>query len=116
MPKISQGFKTTKVALPSYEGSQVELRTSISVDDLSKTEGLDGLDHSAGLLERLIVSWNFEDEQNAPLEITAANVKLLPVADLNFLMETMMPHLQKKTEQSVKTSSSTPSEAEDTNH
>lgn len=116
MPKISQGFKTTKVALPSYDGSEVELRTSISVDDLSKTEGLEGLDHSAGLLERIIVRWNFENEQGAPLEVLAANIKLLPVADLSFLMETIMPHLQKKTEPSVKTSSSTPSEGEDTSH
>jgi hypothetical protein len=116
MPKISQGFKTTTVSLPSYDGSEVIVRTSISVDDLSKTEGLEGLDHSAGLLERLIVSWNFEDEQGAPLAISTENIKQLPVADLKFLMDTMMPHLQKKTVASEKTSSSTPSEGEDTSH
>ena len=115
MPKISQGFKTMKVELPSYEGSEVELNTAISVDDLLQTESLEGLTHSTGLLERLIVAWNFEEEDGSPLEISTENLMKFPANDLNFMMKAIMPSLQKKTEASGKTSSSTPSEVEDTN-
>lgn len=114
MPKISQGFSTTTITLPSYEGSEVVLNTVISVDDLLKTESLEGLYHSAGLLQRLIASWNFEEEDGSPLAITVDNIIKFPAPDLNFMMKAIMPYLQKKTEASGKTSSSTPSEAEDT--
>jgi hypothetical protein len=96
MPKISQGFSTIIVTLPSYKDSELMLKTNISVGDLAETEKHEGFDHSTSIIEKLLVKWNFEDEEGKELPITIENIKQLPIKDLTHLFEKINPYLQKK--------------------
>ena len=55
------------------------------INELTKEET--DYDKGIGVLEKMIKSWTFVDENNKPLEITAKSLGLLPTKDFSTLME-----------------------------
>lgn len=100
-----------KVVLPKREsktitlpetGITLEIYPSLLVGELS---GIDlkgeSVDNSIRIALRLIKSWNnfASEEAEEPLEINLENIGMLPVEDINFLMEQIkeFAETQKKT-------------------
>lgn len=97
MPKISQAFGTKTISLPSYPDSEVVLITSPTVEQIMSIEKLDGeLEKAVTIASKMVLSWNFTDEKDAPLPVTTDAIKGLPTADLEFLLETIAPFIEKK--------------------
>jgi hypothetical protein len=97
MPKIQDAFKTIKVALPSYEGSEVELKTNLSVSDLIESEKIENsFEKSVYLISQAIVGWNFQDEEEKEVPVSIDTIKQLPAADLGFLFKELTPFLEQK--------------------
>ena len=84
---------TKKVELPSFKGTEVELKTTLTVkdiEDLKKTIPEDSKDYDEKLGEAIIVnnivSWNLSAGEDAlPIEIKS--LKLLPLKDFQFLVQ-----------------------------
>jgi len=99
MVKISEAYSTKKVELPSYKGSEVNIKTAISVEKIIELEGTaedKDLEKVLNVVVALIVSWNFETEEGKPLEITVDNLKKFPNIDLQFLSEEITKIVKKK--------------------
>lgn len=98
--------KTTTVQLPSYEGSEVVLYTSLLIGEVEEVQNA-GNDLASGIatLQKLIKSWNFVKEDGTALEITLENIKLLPANDVNVLM-TAIAESQKEADTKKEKSSS----------
>lgn len=89
MPILKDVRKTETIALPSFEGSEIVVYSTLLVKDLS---GLDmGKIDLFGLkaLAKLIKSWNLTDENNAVLPVTEANIGLLPATDIQIIVDTI---------------------------
>lgn len=98
MVKISDAFKTEKISLPSYPGSEVEFKTDIQMKALlDAQQEKDDMAKGLKIATAMIVNWNFTDENDQTLPITQENIGLLPIKDVEFLMERITPHVQKKT-------------------
>jgi hypothetical protein len=98
MPKINQAFSTVSVTLPSYKDSVIKIKTNLAVGEMVEAEKIEGnIQKSVYLASRMISEWNFEDEQGLSLAINVDNISQLPVLDLEFLLETITPLIQKKT-------------------
>ena len=97
MPKIQDAFTTKTVSLPSYEDSELHIKTAISVKKVMSIEQ-DKADLSSvlGIVCELIVKWNFEKEDGTPLEITVENLEQFPSADLMFLSKEVQKMVKKK--------------------
>lgn len=99
MVKVSEAYSTKKISLPSYKDSEVNIKTAISVEKVIELEGTEGdkdLDKVLNVVVALIVSWNFETEDEKPLEITVENLKKFPSSDLQFLSEEITNIVKKK--------------------
>ena len=98
MPKIQDAFKTITVSLPSYEGSEIKLKTNIPVGDVLEAQKLDDeMETGIQIATKTIVGWNFENEKGETLPITKENILKFPLEDVTFLLEKIAPTLQKKT-------------------
>lgn len=87
MPILSDVRKTKTITLPSFEGSEVVIYSTVLAGDL------DGMDIQSpdmlgiNALPKLIKSWNFTDENNQPLPITLENIKKFPATDITVIAE-----------------------------
>jgi len=103
MPKVSDGFKTEKIELPSYPGSEVSIKTNISVEEVQELqEGTGEMDQMLGLVSRLIKTWNFETEEGNPLEINKDILKKFPSIDLKFVIDKLTDIVKKKGSEKTK--------------
>lgn len=97
MPKLQDAFSSITISLPSYEGSQVVIKSSPNVDDIIKAEQTDGdVARSVVLATRMITSWNFTDNDEKPVPITEETIKQLPAADLEMIFNEIQPLIEKK--------------------
>lgn len=98
MPKLQDAFSNITITLPSYEGSEVVIKSSPNVDDILAAEKTQGdVARSVVLAARMITSWNFTDESDKPLPITEDNIKMLPAQDLEKIFSEIQPLIEKKT-------------------
>jgi len=98
MPKIQDAFSTFSIELPSYQGSLITIKSNVSMEDIASSEkGETAIDQTLILAERMIVDWNFDDEQGNKLPIKKENIKKLPAFDLKVLFEKIAPYIEKKT-------------------
>lgn len=104
MPKIQDAFKTIIVSLPSYPESQVEIKTNISMGELVESDKIEnGLEKTIAIAAKMIVKWNFKDENENDIPVSLEIINQLPAIDITFLLDSITPYIQKKT-QSEKTS------------
>lgn len=97
MPKLSQAFGTKKISLPSYEGSEVILKTAATVQEIMDIQAITGdMEKSVQMAIKMIVSWNFDQEDGTPLPVNAESIKQLPTTDLEHLLEAIAPLIEKK--------------------
>lgn len=98
MPTLQQGFSTIKLIFPSYKDSEVTIKTSITIGEIAEIEKVAGdTERAVAVACKMITSWNFTDENGNELPISIEAIKQLPVQDLEFLLNTVNPYLEKKT-------------------
>jgi len=74
--------KTFKIELPSFPGSEVELYDGLLTYQVqSLKNGLTDYETGNQLLQLLIKSWSFVDENGQPIPINADTLGKLPVKD-----------------------------------
>lgn len=81
MPVLKDIRQTKELALPSYPDSKVVIYDSMLVGDVITTDTSNPLN----VFIKLIKEWNFTDDKNQPLPVTAENLKLLQAVDLDLL-------------------------------
>lgn len=97
MPKFTNKQNTVTVELPSYEGSKVTLKSSLSVGNIKTIyKEKDEFEQSICLLLAYIKDWNFVDEDDNPVEVTRENIEELPLEDFQFLSEKIQGLSNKK--------------------
>ena len=91
MPQLKDFRKTKTIALPSFPDSQVEIYDSLLVGDMIKTniKADSDIRTAIEILPYMIKSWNFTDEKNNPIPITAENLGFLKADDLTVIFQTM---------------------------
>ena len=95
MPVLKQTRSTTEVKLPESKGTvQVykefltgDYRQLMQDEQISADTKSISASKSFEFVLRLIASWDFTDEENKELPITAENLDLLPISDLNILAQ-----------------------------
>lgn len=100
MPKLS--VETKDLEIKQIEGGVV---TVISKPNFGVVAGMrqemSPMEVAEMMLPRLIVDWNFEDDQGKKLDINIENIKKLPaesvVEIVNEVMKDIGPSLKKKT-------------------
>lgn len=88
MPKLQDLRQTKIISLPSYPGSQVEIYDSLLIGDMKKFN-LDSGNPMERILQSLplyIKSWNFQNEDESPMEITLPNLDFLKQEDGDYLI------------------------------
>ena len=88
MTKLLDPRKIIKITLPSFPDSEVEIYDGLLTGEalgLNKEEA----DNETGmlLLQKIIKSWSFVDENEKPLAITKETLGLLPMKDFKMLMD-----------------------------
>lgn len=63
--------------------------------EVEKIEG--EMNKSVLMVKKMISGWNFQDESGAELSVDEEFIKQLPTADIQFLLETIAPFIEKKT-------------------
>lgn len=106
MPQFKKP-QTTRLYLPSTDGDTdedkawVEVRTKVLLGDIvAAREETDGTLFKTGLamLSRLIVNWNYTDEDNKPIPITVEALNHLEKVDYDFLDKWLSEHLPSQEE------------------
>lgn len=98
--KFTGARKTETVELPSYQGSQVELYTSLTVEEQQEVTKKWPKPHELNeheqtemalfMLTKAIKQWNFTDDDDKPLEFTEANLRRFLIEDLLKMCEIPM--------------------------
>lgn len=86
--------ETVETTLPKT-GGVVVLYTSLLFGDVDGVNAEDELGAGKHMLLKLIKSWNFVDAEDKPLEVTEDALALLPMEDMNHLIETMSDFMAK---------------------
>ena len=80
-----QSRNTFQFHLPApYEGEWIKMRQDAPMGDLLALMSLDeekareGLGIAVSVMPRLIVEWSFTDDEDQPLPVTEASVRLVP--------------------------------------
>lgn len=80
--------KTFKIELPSFPGSEVELYDGLLTYQVQTLKsGLTDYETGTQLLQLLIKSWSFVDENEQPIPVTVETLGKLPVKDFTSLMD-----------------------------
>ena len=104
MVKINSSQQTIKTTFPSIKGSKVELKDSLSAADFEQAVASKGdIQIIAVSLQKMILSWNLEDDDGKPLEVSTENIKKIDVMDLrevfaNTSFAKRVEEMEKKTE------------------
>lgn len=102
MPQIKDAFSIIETKLPSYPDSVVKISTKIQIKYLIEAENMKESQMAIFLASKMIVSWNFDDENGKPLPINEDNINELPAEDLQHLLDIITPFIQKKTLEKTK--------------
>lgn len=100
MTKLFDPRTVKKIELPSFPGSEVELYDGLLTQqaiEINKKE--DDYDIGMNMLQFIIKSWSFVDENEKPLPISRETLGMLPMKDFSMLMnevEKTMDFLGKK--------------------
>jgi hypothetical protein len=100
MTKLFDPRTVKKIELPSFPGSEVELYDGLLTQqaiEINKKD--DDYDIGMNMLQYIIKSWSFVDENEKPLPITRETLGMLPMKDFSMLMnevEKTMDFLGKK--------------------
>lgn len=88
MPKLQDARKIVEIkGLPSFADAELSLRDGLLMGDVQEVEKIkDRVEQSLKMLEKMIISWNFTDEQDQPLPATVANLKMLSAQDLEVIL------------------------------
>lgn len=88
MPKIEDTIKKVDIILPSNKEVKLTIRKGMSVGDLEDVNiEEDDFKRSILMLEKMIVSWNFEDDDKKPLPIIYDNIRKINISDMNFIIK-----------------------------
>lgn len=79
--------QTKKINLEKIEGGEVEVYTSLTAGDVQEINESNSKSILTPL-KLLIKSWNLENEEGKPLEITEENLKIIDVNDVNKIVDT----------------------------
>lgn len=87
MPILNDTRKIIDLTLPSDPTAKVQIRDGLLVGDVKEVEKITNqTDQSLAMLEKMIVSWNFTDEENNPIPTTRENLAKLEMKDLEYIM------------------------------
>lgn len=87
MPQLKDTRKIIECSLPSFPDAIIKMRDGILAGDVKDLDGIEEkFMQSLYMLRRMIIEWNFTDENEQALPITDENLMLLPVKDLEFLI------------------------------
>jgi len=90
MTQLLDVRKTLTVRLPSYPDVEVEVYDGLLTHQVMSLDGLSSdTERGVKTLESLIKSWSFVGKDEKPLSVTIDNLKLLPIKDFSFLMNTV---------------------------
>lgn len=81
MPILNTEKKIKKIKLPSND-AEVEIYEGLVTADFLDLMGVNPKESILIVSEKLIKSWNFTDQNGAPLPVTQESIKLLPIRDL----------------------------------
>ena len=86
--KLFDTRKIIKIALPSFEESEVELYDGLLTSEFEVLSNLEK-DYDRGIetLRFLIKTWSFVDEKDETLEVSKENLGKLPAKDFTYMME-----------------------------
>ena len=112
MPKLVDTRKKIRIELPSYgkkDPAWIEAVDDLSVSDIVEIQDMpEGKARTMSLLSTIIADWNFTDNSNNKLPITADNVSKLRLSDIPELLsllqkvgDTVSDKLEKKSSQAV---------------
>jgi hypothetical protein len=87
MPILNDVRKLKTITLPSFEGSEVVIYSTVLVADLDGVDLNNADAIGMNLLPKLIKSWNFTNEEGLPLAVSLDNIKKLPATDATFIIE-----------------------------
>ena len=80
--------KITKIELPSYKESEIELYDDLLFGEIDKINKIkDDTEKGYAVLVDLIKDWNLYDEEKKKLDPSKEVFMKLPVKDLTFLMQ-----------------------------
>lgn len=90
--QLKNTIKTEKIELPSFPGSEVEVKSELLVEEVMQVrEEEDEMGQAMKFLEMAIVKWNFDDEEGRPLPVNKENLGKLPAKDFEKLVSHIVP-------------------------
>lgn len=78
MPKLENNIKTLEITLPQSQ-AKVTIKSSLTAGDLEDMTDKDPISKQA---VRMIVSWDFTDDEGNEIDITEENVRKLDIRDV----------------------------------
>ena len=85
---LSDIRKVTKVSLPSFPESEVELYEGLLFGQMKELErAKSDMDKGILALQLMIKDWNFVDEKKEKMAVNRESLNKLPMQDLTFLMD-----------------------------
>jgi len=98
--------KTVDISLPSFPESKIVLYDGLLFGQMKKIgEAKEDMDRGILVLQYLIKDWNFTDEAGKKMVVDEKNLNILPIKDLQILMEkanTLLEDITKKKVESSK--------------
>lgn len=88
MPILTDPRKQVTVELPSIEGSEVTLRDGLLIKHLEQIGDFekDKMKSTVKVLALTIEDWNLTDKDGKKLPVNEANIGMLTLADMQFLL------------------------------
>ncbi|MBT9146126.1 MAG: hypothetical protein DDT42_02008 [candidate division WS2 bacterium] len=88
MPQYKSSRQLKKVSLPSVEGSEIEIYSSLLFGDLERIYESEKSDiaKATEALVSLIKDWNLTDEQGQKLPISVETIRTFEMSDVTFLL------------------------------
>lgn len=88
MPKLQDTRKLIDVTLPSNPEVKITLRDGLLAGDLEDIERIDNnFLRSLTAVQKMIQSWNFEEDDGSITPVTVENIKKLNTQDIDHILK-----------------------------
>ena len=97
MPKLSDFRKEIELTAPS--GMKIKMYNTPLYGEYAESQTRESNeDQIIYILSKIITDWDFVSDDDKKLEINEKNLKLVPIADMTFLMNSFTDLVNKKKE------------------
>lgn len=100
MPKFSELNKTQTISLPGIDGSELVIKKSFTVKETKEAEQYnDDIEKSLFLASKVILSWNFTNDDGKDMPINMDTLKDFPTEHLEYIFNLIIPQKKSSSEQ-----------------